>query len=170
MTAVLWFWASVLFANKLVTCGYAMQHRHALSELLQRETYKCYVKWFTLKAEQLGKKCWWRLRVPFPLEHFQQKHSIACMQAALSRQVATTCLAHTLQQVCTWWDGFRQALATWCSTLSQPRAQNLLQCLQVTIQGCWTRCQVHWVALRQCNSMQKFPGKNTKYFRRYGKP
>lgn len=91
------------------------------------------------KQSNLAKHADEGLESLFPLWHFQQKHSIACMQAAWSRQVATTCLAHTLQQVCTWWDGFRQALATWCSALSQPRAQNLLQCLQVTIQGCWAR-------------------------------
>ena len=57
MTALLYPEPQSYLHASFVPSDYAMQNWHALSELLQRETYNCYVKWFTLKAEQLGKKC-----------------------------------------------------------------------------------------------------------------
>lgn len=56
----------------------AMQHWHALSELLQREAYSCCSNWLTLTAT-LQKNADEDSESLFSLWHFQQKHGIACM-------------------------------------------------------------------------------------------
>ena len=55
MTALLYPEPQSYLHASFVPSDYAMQNWHALSELLQREMYNCFSKWFTLKAEQLGK-------------------------------------------------------------------------------------------------------------------
>lgn len=88
MTAVLWFWASAYLQTSLwhvvMQCNIGM---HWVS--CCRWRYTTVMSSGSLwEQSSLAKNADEGLESLFPLWHFHQKHSIACMQAALSRQVA----------------------------------------------------------------------------------